>query len=82
MCFFLRFLSLRCHISELIIPAFGRPMQLLRGEVDRFRGLIVCVSDGFSAHRQRGYECGHWKVVVVRICSSSHNFNVFGVFRN
>ena len=38
------------HISELIIPGLGRPMQLLRGEVDRFQCLAVYVRDGFSPH--------------------------------
>ena len=33
--------SCRRHISRLMIPSFGRPMQLLRGEVDRFPGLAV-----------------------------------------
>ena len=57
-------------------------MQLLRGEVDRFRGLAVYVREGFSAIRQRSYECRCCEVIVVRICSSSHNFYVFGVYRN
>ena len=35
--------SFRPHISELINPSFGRPMQLLRGEVSRFEGwLYTC----------------------------------------
>ena len=37
--------------------------------------------DGFSGYRQRGYECGYCEVIRVRICSSSHNFYVFGVYR-
>ena len=32
-----------------MVPGFGRPMQLLRSEVDRFRGLAIYVCDGFSA---------------------------------
>ena len=27
------------HISELTVSSFGRPIRLLRGEVDRFPGL-------------------------------------------
>ena len=38
--------------------------------------------DGFSAHRQRGYEWACCEVIIVRICSSSHNFYVFGVYQN
>ena len=30
-----------------MVPGFGRPMQLVSGEVNRFRGLAVYVRDGF-----------------------------------
>ena len=59
-----------------MFPGFGRLMQLLKGKVDRFRGLTVCVREGFSAYRQRGSKCGWCEVIVVRGCSSSHNFCV------
>ena len=65
-----------------MVPGFARPIQLLRGEVDRFRRLAVYVCAGYSAYRQRGYECGCCEVIVVRICSSSHIFIVFGVYPN
>ena len=75
-------ISSRCHISELMVPGFGSPMQLIRSAVGRFRELAVYVRDGFSAYGQRSYECGYCEVIVFKICSSSHNFNVFGVYRN
>ena len=74
--------STRRYISELMIPGFGRPMQLLKGEVDRFRRLAVCVRDCFSTYRHRSYTYGCCTVTVVRICSSGLNFYVFGVYRN
>ena len=75
--------SSRRHISELVVLGLGIPMHLLRGEVDQFRELAVYERDYFSAYRQRGYECGYcYKVIVVRIDSSSHNFYVFVVYRN
>ena len=74
--------SSRPHISELMVPGFGRPMQLFRGEVDRFRELAVHVRDGFSACGLRGYEYGSCEIVEVRICSSSHKFYVFSAYRN
>ena len=64
-----------------MIPGSSRPMQLFRGEVVRFRGLAVYVRDGFSAYRQRSYECGCCEVIVVKICSSTNDFYVFGVYR-
>ena len=67
--------SFRRHNAEPMIPGFGRPMQLLRDEIDRFRGLLtVYVRDGFSAYRQGGYECGCSEVIVIMLCSSTHNF--------
>ena len=56
-------------------------MQLLRGEVDRFRRLAVYVHDGFSAYRQRGYEYGCCEDIGARICNSNHNFHAFGEYR-
>ena len=65
--------SFRRHFSELMVPSFGKPMQLLNGEIDWFRGLAVYMRDGFSAYRLRNYECGYCEFIVVRICSNSHN---------
>ena len=44
--------SSRSYISELMVSDFSRPMQLIRGEVNRFRGLTVYVRDGLSVYRQ------------------------------
>ena len=46
----LRLFSLPDAISVLMVPGFGSPMQLLRGEVDQFRMLAVYVCDGISAY--------------------------------
>ena len=74
--------SSKRHISELMVPGFGRQMQLLKGEVDRFRGVALYMREGFSAYRQRSYECGCCEVIVVRFCRSNRNFHVIGVYRN
>ena len=73
--------SSRCHIADLIVPRFGRPMQLLKGEVDRFGGLALYVHKGFSANRQRSYGRKCREVIVVWICINNHNFYVLGVHR-
>ena len=64
-----------------MIRGFDRPLQLLKDEVDRVRGVALYVREGFPAYRQCSCECGCSEVIVVRICSSSHNFYVFGVYR-
>ena len=69
----LRLLSLP-GASDLMVPGFGRSMQLLRGEIDRIHELAVYVRSCFSANRQRSYECGWCEVLAVRIYSNSHNF--------
>ena len=58
--------SSRRHIFELMVPVFGRPMKLLKGEVDRFRGLDLYVRNGFMLFRQHIYECECCEVIVVR----------------
>ena len=79
MCYFYSetLISSRRHISKLMVPSPLSnciSMQLLRGD--------VYVRDGSSAYRQRGYECECCEVIVVMICSSGHNFYVFGIYRN
>ena len=75
-------ISSRRHISELMTPGFGRLMQVLKSEVNRYRELAVYVRDSLSPYRQRSYEYGCCKIMVFRICSNRHNFYVFGVYRN
>ena len=65
-----------------MVSGFGRPMQLLIDKVDRFQGLTLCMCDGFSTHRQLGYECGCCEVIVFRVCSSSHDFRILCVWRH
>ena len=59
-----------------MVPCFGSPMKLLKGAVDRIRGLALCVREGFSTYRQLSYEIGCCEVIIVRICSSSHILSV------
>ena len=75
-------ISFRRHISELMVPGFCTPKQLLMAKVNRAQWLAIYLRDGFSVYRQRSYECGCRKFIVVRIYISSHNFYVFGVYLN
>ena len=54
-----------------MISGIYRQMLLLRSEDDQFRGFAVYVRDCFLLYIQRGYECGCYEVLVVKICSSS-----------
>ena len=51
------FISYRRHIFELIASGFCRPLELLKRETDRFRGLAVYVRDSFSAYRRHSNKC-------------------------
>ena len=47
-----------CHVSEVLVPGFGRPVLLCRGKMPRARGMAVYVRDGYGAFRQPKFECG------------------------
>ena len=46
------------HVSELLVPGFGRPVLLCRGMMPCARGMAAYVRDGFEAFRQPKFECG------------------------
>ena len=48
----------RHHLSELLVPGFGRPVLLCRDGVPRARGMAAYVRDGYGAFRQPKFECG------------------------
>ena len=58
--------SVLCVFFEFMVSDFGKLMQLLKGDVDLFRGLGVYVRDNFSIYRQPNYECGCCEVVGSR----------------
>ena len=42
----------RRHLSELMVPGFGRPVLLCRDGVPRARGMAAYVRDGYREFRQ------------------------------
>ena len=59
------------HVSEVLVPGFGRPVLLSRGKMPRAQGMAVYVRDAYGAFRQPKFECG------VR-----QNLYVFSLYRN
>ena len=59
-------LSDSCHVSELLVPRFGRPV-LCRGRMPRARGMAAYVRDGYGAFRQPKFECGCCEMLVFRV---------------
>ena len=40
------------HVSQVLVPGFGRPVLLCRGKMPRTRGMAAYVIDGYGAFRQ------------------------------
>ena len=72
----------RRHISELLVPGFGRPVLLCRDGMPRARGIAAYERDGYGAFRQPIFECGCCEMLVCRVCGARPNFYVFSLFRN
>ena len=45
------------HVSELLVPGFGRPVLLCRGKMPRTRGVAAYIRNGYGAFRQPKFEC-------------------------
>ena len=56
------------HVSELLVPGFGRPVLLCRGKMPLARGMAACVRDGYGAFRQPKFECGCCEILVFMVC--------------
>ena len=67
------------HVSELLVPGFGRPVLLYRGKLPRARGMAAYVRDGYGAFRQPKFECGCCEMQVVRVCGLRQNHYVYSL---
>ena len=72
----------RRHISELLVPGFGRPVLLCWDGMPRVRGMSAYVRDGYGAFRQRKFVCGCFEMLLFTVCGSGQNFYVFSLYRN
>ena len=70
------------HVSELLVPGFGRPVLFCRGKLSRARGMAAYVRDGYGAFRQPKFECGYCEMLVVMVCGLRQNFYVYSLNRN
>ena len=74
-----------CHVSELLVPGFGRPVLLCRGRMPRARGIAAYVpdGDGYGAFQQPKFECSCCEMLVFRVCGvMRHNLYVFCLYHN
>ena len=70
------------HVSEVLIPGFGRPILLRRGSIPRAQGMAVYIRSSFCAARTPRYECGCHESIIVKVCSRYRNFYLFSSYRN
>ena len=70
------------HVSELLVPGFGRPAFLYRGTMPRARGMAAYVRDGYGAFCQPKFECGCCELLFFRVCGVRQNLYVFSLYRN
>ena len=69
-----------CHVSELLVPGFSRPVFLCRGKMPRARGMAAYVRDCYGAFREPKLECGCCEMIVFRIYGES--LYVHSLYRN
>ena len=70
------------HVSELLVPGFGRPVLLCRGKLPRAREMAAYVRDLYGAFRQLKFECVCCEMLVVRVCGLRQNFYLYSLYRN
>ena len=56
------------HVSELLVPSFGRPVLLCRGKMPWAHGMAAHVQDGYGAFHQPKFECGCCEMLFFRVC--------------
>ena len=70
------------HVSELLVPGFGRPVLLRRGKMPRARGMAAYVRYGYGAFRKPKFECGCCEILVFNVCCVRQNRYVNSLYRN
>ena len=70
------------HLSEVLVPGFGRPVSLCRGKMLRARGMAAYVRDGYRAFRQPKFECGCCEMPVFRVCGMRQNLYEYSLYCN
>ena len=70
------------HVSEILVPGFGRPVLLCRGKMPQEREMAAYVLDGYAAFHQPKFECCCCEMLVFRVCGVIQNLYVFSLNRN
>ena len=70
------------HLSELFIPGFGCPQQMLQNSTLGAQGMALYVRERFCFIWQSKFECSWHESCVFCICSRIKNFYVYAFYHN
>ena len=70
------------HVSELLVPRFGRLVLLCRGRMHRAREMAAYLRGLYGAFRQPKFECDCCEMMIFRVCGVRQNLYVFSLYRN
>ena len=61
------------HVSQLLLPRFGRPVVLCQGRMPRVRGMAGYVRSGYGAFCQPTFECGCYEMLIFKVSGVKQN---------
>ena len=70
------------HVTELLVPCFGRLVLLYCGKMPRARGMEAYLRDGYRAFCQPKFDLGCCKMLFFRVCGVRQNLYVCSLYRN
>ena len=70
------------HVSNVLVPGFGRPVLLCRGKIPWARGMAAFVRDGYRTFHQPKFECGCYEMLFFRVCGMRQNLHVYSLYHN
>ena len=70
------------HVSELLVPGFGRLVLLCQGRMPLARGMAAYVRDGYGAFCQPKFESGCCEMLFFSVCGARQNLYVFSLYCN
>ena len=69
------------HVSELLVPEFGRPI-LCRCKMPRARGMAAYIRYCYRTFHQPKFKWCCCEMLVFLVCGVRQNLYVFGLYRN
>ena len=70
------------HLSELLVPGFGRPILMCWGRMPQARVMVVYIRDRYGTLNQPNFECGYCEMLFFMVCGVRENLYMFSLCRN